>query len=232
MPEEPPSPSTPSTFPLFPRLPGELRNAIWEEALRPQAQKTPTLVPYPLGLWYVDYNRPSIKLDGNSFDVHISVPLAHVNREARSLALSWAQTHGLIVNKGGYPVFARSFDHSIDAVVINLGQHKEMQQELRDLSKQSGAQSVETRTAFKNIAIVEDEATITHEYWQLGNFLLWLGMRKLLIVRGTLTEGVDKKTNPQGQRTFVHSTYHTPPNPGVWALMYAFQMGGYDVMAV
>ncbi|KAI0595946.1 hypothetical protein F4775DRAFT_566676 [Biscogniauxia sp. FL1348] len=126
---------TSSTFPLFANLPPELRNHIWRDAL--PARVGPTLCPYKRGLWRPrrlgasdeghDPSNDELNLlfefrydllDGTQF----AVPLALVNREARSVALPWAREQGIEIRARGDgrrdPLFVRPFGLTRDALYV------------------------------------------------------------------------------------------------------------------
>jgi hypothetical protein len=111
-------------FTLFSTLPAELRNAIWRAAL-PDAME-PALVSFRPGCWRKagPEDHPDLMFRHDLLNVHIAMPLAFVNREARSIALVWARKHGLTAQtrKDQYPTFVRRFEPTVDALHLGPGQ--------------------------------------------------------------------------------------------------------------
>lgn len=131
-----------STFPLFSRFPPELRLKIWHESL-PDLDGI-TLHSYKKGCWglrslpksevdlildqmlvmeedTIDYDFRHEMLD----PVQVELPMAFVNREARSVALSWMRKRGVEMrfDKGrNCHVFEERFDPRRDALFITQNQ--------------------------------------------------------------------------------------------------------------
>lgn len=126
------------TFPLFSRLPPELRDQIWREAL--PGSIGPGLHFYKKGCWCPrhltasdeGYDPSNDELNLNfEFrydlldDMQFEAALVSVNREARDIALGWAREQGLEIRRrdgGRQPVFVRAFDPTRDALYVGLGQ--------------------------------------------------------------------------------------------------------------
>ncbi|RAL15887.1 2EXR domain-containing protein, partial [Aspergillus homomorphus CBS 101889] len=83
----------------FSRLPGELRNMIWELALLDLVDEKPQLCFYRAGCWVTELSPEghfSLTFDHKRLHpIAVSVPLFFVNREARSYARAWIQERGL-----------------------------------------------------------------------------------------------------------------------------------------
>jgi hypothetical protein len=132
MAEATPQPS----FSLFPSLPGELRNAIWRAALPKPIAPSPALIPSKPECWRFEgpADHPEITFRHELLDIHIELPLAYVNQEARSIALPWAEEHGLEPRgrRGQYPVFVRDFEPRVDALYLGPSQLKECFDEIHN----------------------------------------------------------------------------------------------------
>ena len=125
-----------STFPLFSRLPPELRNQIWCNAVPDKIG--PALYFYREGCWCPRLLSKSDKEYGPEYDENIlifefcydllddaqfEVPLAFVNREARGIALAWVRKQGIELRSyenRHYPIFVRPFDPMRDALYVVL----------------------------------------------------------------------------------------------------------------
>lgn len=120
-------------FHLFPNLPYELRHQIWNEALSEDDE--PALFPYKKGCWQprwlsesdVDYDarcehNVNLEYHYDHLDhIEMEIPLAQVNREARSIALAWARGRGFDKHRSqehGSHAFMRSFDPDRDALYV------------------------------------------------------------------------------------------------------------------
>ncbi|OGM48654.1 hypothetical protein ABOM_002023 [Aspergillus bombycis] len=101
--------AAPNSFP-FTRLPGELRNQIWQLALSDPAHSLPQLCFYNQGCWdpqqppdedaefhpHNDEMKVTLAFFHDRLDpILVEVPLFFVNREARSFALAWIHEHGI-----------------------------------------------------------------------------------------------------------------------------------------
>lgn len=124
--------TTDPTFPIFSRLPPELRNRVWIEAL--PAKDPPALFIYKQDCWaprwvysheegyipgednlYLEFRHEQLE------PVEVDIPLAFVNREARSIAFTWAKDQGigiLVRHNGRNPTFTRRFQRTYDAMYI------------------------------------------------------------------------------------------------------------------
>ncbi|KAK1255911.1 hypothetical protein MKX07_008170 [Trichoderma sp. CBMAI-0711] len=127
----------PATFSCFSSLPVELRWRIWEESM-------PEMDCITLHAWQKGYwgprNLPKTKRrrTRNSTGeepiafgyhheklhfVHVDMPLALVNREARSIAMTWVRKYGfrmLFSEAKECPVFVHRFDPMRDALFIGM----------------------------------------------------------------------------------------------------------------
>ncbi|OBT78727.1 hypothetical protein VF21_02554 [Pseudogymnoascus sp. 05NY08] len=126
--------AAPFTFTCFSKLPPELRNQIWNDALL--TKDRPALFPYQDGCWHPIYlsesdegyiaNTDNIRLEFNSDLLEpllIEIPVRLVNREARDAALAWAHRQGArIIFLGDMQrhVFARLFDNEQDTLYVGL----------------------------------------------------------------------------------------------------------------
>lgn len=126
-----------ATFHPFPRLPPELRQQVWYQALLDH-EIAPALFFFREHCWYesgsspVDpvyggnvpcYNRTHMAFDiENLDDISLQVPLACVSREARAIAVKWARACGFGICQLYYeiegPIFIRSMNPSHDALFI------------------------------------------------------------------------------------------------------------------
>lgn len=182
----------PLGFPLFPNLPAELRNAVWHFSL--PSVISPALVAFKPGCWRVQRNNDELNLvfRHDLLDIPISVPIAQVNREARSIALAWAKDQGYISQgrKEGndYPIFVKPFDPSVDALYLG-------RQQLEDLITEAdskipgqgevpnGLRFQSIRSPVMNLAFQENWARheeILHGIRYLIN--LYMDVRRLLLV--------------------------------------------------
>lgn len=114
-----------ATFTPFPRLPAELRVMIWRESL-PQKDE-PALFFYKKGCWLAtDDNDDSLSLVFHHYllnHVPVRVPLAFVNFEARSIALTWVRQQGIQIvfcKERKCHVFERPFDPTRDVICVSL----------------------------------------------------------------------------------------------------------------
>ncbi|KAI1455277.1 hypothetical protein F4805DRAFT_459840 [Annulohypoxylon moriforme] len=122
--------------PFFSNLPPELRDQIWHDAL--PSEFGPALFIYRKGFWRPrrltesdEGFDPSNDEHNLNFefrydlldDVQFELPLAFVNREARSIALEWVREQGIKMRPRGnkkYPLFQRPFDTARDALFVPL----------------------------------------------------------------------------------------------------------------
>lgn len=120
--------SAPSTFHHFPDLPAELRISIWHHAL--QEIDKPALYTYKEGCWDAQDEHPhgpvKINIQHEKLTpVEVKIPIAHVNREARDIATSWALKAGMkrhyIPHKECH-IFARIFDPERDILYLFGGE--------------------------------------------------------------------------------------------------------------
>ncbi|OBT88500.1 hypothetical protein VE02_03468 [Pseudogymnoascus sp. 03VT05] len=127
-------PTAPFTFTRFSKLPPELRNQIWNDALL--TKDRPALFPYQDGCWHPIYlsesdegyiaNTDNIRLEFNSDllePIPIEIPVCLVNREARDAAIAWAHRQGArIISLGDMQrhVFGRLFDNEQDTLYVGL----------------------------------------------------------------------------------------------------------------
>lgn len=122
-----------TTFHPFPRLPGELRNKIWEATLPPRLpHASPALFPFHKSVWAPHWCVPyeSVRLEFSTAQLSspttFAIPIAHANSEARSIAVPFIRAAGLSAVKKGpdqrCPHFARFFDLALDSVYVTLPQ--------------------------------------------------------------------------------------------------------------
>jgi hypothetical protein len=120
-------------FHCFSKLPAELRNLIWEEAL--PRKFGPTLYVHKDGCWIYQFLKksderfdPQIKQFDYAFNdqlldgVQLKLPLLFVNHEARSIALSWVdKIDGIKMQRSRrHPTFKRTFDPETDVLYLPL----------------------------------------------------------------------------------------------------------------
>ena len=121
------SPQT-TTFPLFSALAAELRNQIWQYALPDCDSIKSTLAPWRPGLWTFRGAEPDLefRFAHERLEVPFSIPLASVNREARSIVLSSIESlpfkARVTYDCNGILVFMREFDRLKDAMYIEPAQ--------------------------------------------------------------------------------------------------------------
>ena len=136
------------SFSPFARLPPELRDQIWHDAL--PAKVGPHLFLYKSGSWGpyqldeadTEYNTENDELnwefrwDYNSLqETYFNVPLFFVNYEARGVALDWLHKHGIetrtIIGVENRPrcVFLRSWNLERDAIYVPVKLWNEFLQE-------------------------------------------------------------------------------------------------------
>jgi 2EXR family len=136
------------SFLLFARLPPELRNQIWHDAL--PAKVGPHLFLYKPGSWgpyQLNEADPEYSAENNELnwefrwdynliqDTYFSVPLFFVNHEARSVALGWLYKHRIdtrtIIGAENSPrrVFLRGWNPVRDAIYVPIKLWNEFLQE-------------------------------------------------------------------------------------------------------
>jgi hypothetical protein len=127
-----------ATFPHFSSFAGELRNQIWDFALPNAAELEPSLFYYRMGLWQWQHATDGIGYDllfrDDLLERHIEAPIAFVNCEARSIAMTRIRELGLMTRarSGQYPFFIRTFKPEVDAIYIKPNQIHDVVQELID----------------------------------------------------------------------------------------------------
>lgn len=118
-------------FPQFSLLPPELRNSIWREALPDDIQLGPVLVPFKEGCWQCELlgpdNTPAVLFRPELLDaVQLEIPIAFVNREARSIALAWLRKQTPLLRmrrrKEQDPIYVRPFDGEVDTLYVDQSQ--------------------------------------------------------------------------------------------------------------
>lgn len=143
----------PSTFPLFSWLPPELRCQIWREVLPDKFG--PALYFYKKGCWcpwraiggQYTFTHSVENLDyqfrrGLRNAIHFEMPLMFVNREARDIALAWAQPEGIamLARDKQDPVFARPFNPVRDILYVPLEYWDDLLDDLDGLAEGQGHQ--------------------------------------------------------------------------------------------
>lgn len=140
------------SFPLFSLLPPELRIQIWRKPL-PQ-HPAPSFFSFKKGCWQVrslpesDAKEMGIGYDGThllqEFDtdrldkVETDVPLFFVNREARSVAISWIHQHRIEMRsfiRDRKPIlkFFRNFEGPEDALYVGSSRLDDLANEIDDM---------------------------------------------------------------------------------------------------
>ena len=137
-----------SAFPLFSRLPRELRDQIWRNALPDKVG--PALYIYKTRSWCFRWAQTNQKYQPNNdgpklnlefrynlFDVHeFEVALFFVRHEARGIGLVWARTHGVKVlarKNSEFPIFVCPFNPTRDAMYIPANKWTRFLEEPKDM---------------------------------------------------------------------------------------------------
>ena len=178
------APINTAVFPLFSSLPAELRNHIWEDAL-PDATE-PALVAHNLECWRVQGAEPDMELEYHHelLDVHIEMPMAFVNCEARSIAMARIRQHGLSIKpcREQYPVFTRPFNPSVDALYISRCGLVDIIEEALELPALEG-RAVSIISHFRNIAMSDTNPSGKILIGDLPEFLCcFTSVKELLVV--------------------------------------------------
>jgi hypothetical protein len=120
----------PATFSRFSTLAGELRNQIWHYALPTADEIEPALTFFKPGCWRWQGAQPDLEFvfHHELLEVHVEIPMAFVNREARSIAVTRIRELGLVTKSRSdqYPVFIRTFNPEEDAIFVKPGQLDEV----------------------------------------------------------------------------------------------------------
>lgn len=125
--------TTTSFFPYFPKLPAELRDIIWREAL--PDEPAPALFFFKTGCWLPRGTaEPDLTLEfqHDRLDpVEFEVALAFVNHEARGIAIAWIRERGFAMQlrEDRDPVGVRRFDPTIDALYVGINQWDDFHQD-------------------------------------------------------------------------------------------------------
>ncbi|KAL7947794.1 hypothetical protein V8C42DRAFT_315619 [Trichoderma barbatum] len=196
-----------SAFPRFSRFPPELRLEIWRKSL-PDLDSI-TLHKYKKGCWgpralpkpeseaeaeieVDDLQGPPQDIVNFDFrhemldSVHVDLPLAFVNREARSVALTWLRQRGVEMrfdNDRNCRIFEQKFDPRRDALFINVNQWNDFCLEPFDRLAQPDLSSnpVNSSTELRRIAI--PHTTIGTDCSSLADVFHWFPhLEKLFIV--------------------------------------------------
>jgi hypothetical protein len=116
----------PATFSKFSTLAGEVRNQIWYYALPTAEEIEPALTFFKPGCWRWQGVQPDLEFvfHHEFLEVHVEVPMAFVNREARSIAVTRIRELGLVTKsrRDHFPVFIRKFNPEEDAIYVKPGQ--------------------------------------------------------------------------------------------------------------
>ncbi|KAF2823028.1 hypothetical protein CC86DRAFT_469607 [Ophiobolus disseminans] len=121
-----------ANFSRFPTLPAELRNQIWHDALPNPDDLEPALVYFKPGCWRWQGAEPDLELyfRHDLLEIHVDIPMAFVNREARSIAVVRIRELGLVTKADSdgllYPVFVRTFRPTVDAIYLKPSQLEDM----------------------------------------------------------------------------------------------------------
>ena len=192
----------PSTFHPFKRLPRELRDQIWRDALPDKVG--PALSFYRKGNWCPrrltesdkGYDPENDEKNGHFNirydlldDIRFEIPLVYVNSEARDLAFAWVRKQGIEIRPGEgrqYPVFVRPFDPTRDALYVALDKWDDFVSEPYDqlhrpalLGRLTPTRINLTRLAVP-VALLGSKANSLLELLELYEW--FLGIRVLLIV--------------------------------------------------
>ena len=196
------TPTNSSTFPLFSRLPLELRDQIWRDALPENVG--PALYPYRKGCWCPrrlsksdkgydsenDENNLNLEFRHDFlYDIHFELPLVSVNREARALALAWAREQGVTKrprDDGRAPVFVRSFDPMRDALHVSLDKWDDFLSEPDDrlFEPDLSGQLVDIKSDIRRIAVPEAllRNELTSVAWLADIFQYFFNVNVLFVV--------------------------------------------------
>jgi hypothetical protein len=113
-----------AVFPRFQALAAELRNQIWGDTLPEEIE--PALVFYQPGCWRAEGAEPDLDLlfEHELLNVHIELPVAFVNKEARSIVQAYIRRLGLATKARSHQdaVFTRKFNPTVDAIYIKPNQ--------------------------------------------------------------------------------------------------------------
>lgn len=188
-----------SIFPLFTRLPRELRDQIWRDALPDKVG--PSLSLYKKGCWCPrrlsesdtgydpenDENNLNFEFQHDLLDdIRFEMPLVYVNREARDLALAWVREQGVEMRpheKSRRPLFVRPFDPKRDALYVALDQWNDFLREPEDRLSQPDLfeRLVNTKSDVTRVAV--PVALLQHELASLPEmFRYFFNLKALLIV--------------------------------------------------
>ncbi|KAE8149998.1 hypothetical protein BDV25DRAFT_140258 [Aspergillus avenaceus] len=155
-----------STFTLFPKLPPELRNRIWQDAL-------------PQRFVFCHELLDPIQLE---------VPFLLVNSEARGIALTWIQEQGLKRSSHKdrrIPIFLRLFDPKNDTLYISLDTFKQFASEPSGAHETSDGVITYVLPTFTRIAMPEALFSIPYEYTTLSYvFRFYLNLEQAFIIIG------------------------------------------------
>jgi hypothetical protein len=243
--------SKPTTFPLFSRLPPELRNRIWHDALPEDVG--PTLYFYKKGCWRprqllisekgYDRNVPEnnlvLGLDHNLFDrIRINVPIANVGTESRSIAVAWAREQGLRIRTGRTThelIFLRAFDPVRDALYVAPIQLYDFLYESMEWQTRMYPDDP-IRSGLKNIAVAN--SITSWEYSALPEIFsfVWLDLGTLYVVTNPppdldqdacnteARKGIQPRWEFEGLQKVVGSSW----NGRVWTRDYKGLAAGYS----
>ncbi|SMQ54481.1 unnamed protein product [Zymoseptoria tritici ST99CH_3D7] len=114
-------------FTLFPQLITELRLMIWQAALPTPLGRA--LYPFRKGCWVLEDLGLQLDPNGEDLDLrfdpgllkelHIMLPLFHVNREARDVATKYIRMHKLVTRQGSAGAgYFRRFDPKTDIMFL------------------------------------------------------------------------------------------------------------------
>jgi hypothetical protein len=154
-----------AVFPRFQALAAELRNQIWGDTLPEEIE--PALVFYQPGCWRAEGAEPDLYLlfEHDLLNVHIELPVAFVNKEARSIAQAYIRRLGLATKARSHqdPVFTRKFNPTVDAIYLKPMQSMDLVNDLLERIAQPDIQGqvCSPQSAFPRIAM--SAATLREE---------------------------------------------------------------------
>ena len=176
------SPTLPATFPKFSSLAAELRIQIWQQALF-DFEDGPALFDYHhiwLRMYFLQpsdtdwdpeggYANESLAITTSPRALtRVPIPIAYVNREARSIAQKWWVVHrrrpgdvpsctGRYDGENGPlpppPLFARTFDRTRDTIFVNEGHWRSFYRAPADVYMQGMPDRMPVGRCFPRVAV-------------------------------------------------------------------------------
>ncbi|KAL6882469.1 hypothetical protein HDV57DRAFT_63980 [Trichoderma longibrachiatum] len=188
------SPKERASFPRFSSLPPELRMQIWWESV-PDLDGI-TLHNYQKGYWD-PRNVPKAESEEADAEgargtdeepitfsfhheklntVHVDVPLAFVNREARGVALAWAREEGLRLHFNEAkecPVFVHRFEPARDALFVGIDQWRPFCNEPHNRLAEPDLSGLVVNNTTELTRLAVPHTTIWRDVTSLADVLHW-----------------------------------------------------------